>query len=72
MTKANYAIDQKVRFVKTSDSRLDGVTGSIVGTSSKHAEMDLYIVLLDSKLSYSDVKALAITEHCLEPVVPQM
>lgn len=67
--KANYPMDQKVKFIKTSDERLDDKTGSIIGYSSRHAEMDFYIVLLDEKLSYQpDIKALVITEHCLEAI----
>ena len=64
--KANFKIDDKVKFIKTNQGSLDGVTGSIVGYSSRHVEMDCYIVLLDTKLVYSDVKALVISEHCLE------
>ena len=73
MTKGNkmastFKIDQRVEFIKTSDIRLDGVVGTVVGFSSRHAEMDFYIVLLDVPLGYSDVKALAITEHCLKAI----
>lgn len=62
----NFKVDDRVVFVKTSDSRLDGQTGIVLGKSIEGL-CDFYIVLLDKLLSYTDVKAISITEACLEP-----
>ena len=52
----------------TSDSELDGITGTILGVTAEHAEMAVYIIKLDNRYPKSDWDALSITEHCLRKI----
>ena len=61
----NLSIDQRVVVGRTSNPDLDGMFGSIVG-SSFNGLFRTYIVLLDRP--YLEQKAIAITEACLCPV----
>lgn len=49
----------------TSDSEMDGIKGTIIGVTSEHPEMTVYIIKLDNRYPKSDWDALSITEHCL-------
>lgn len=62
MNKKNFAVNTKVKFVKTAGN-LDNQTGQILGKAIVHVE-DYYIVLLDNPTE--DRLAIVITEHCLE------
>lgn len=55
--------NQKVMFVKTSDQRLDGQIGKIIGRIGR---TEHYIVLFDQIIEGYD-PSIAITEHCLVP-----
>ena len=59
-----FRVDDKVVFCKTG-SELDGISGTILGTAAEFAEMAMYIVMMDEPLTYSEAKAIVITEHCI-------
>jgi hypothetical protein len=52
----------------TSDSELDGITGTVIGEIVSHPKMTVYIVNLDTRYPKSDWDALSITEHCLRKI----
>ena len=61
-----FKVDDRVYFTDTSDPKLDGLTGTILGTSFDFVHKS-HIVLLDT--SYLGEKAISITEACLEKIV---
>ena len=63
--KKNFALNTKVRFIKTGGDVLENQTGTILGKSFVNVD-DHYIVLLD--VPFPDRLAVTITEHCLEAV----
>jgi hypothetical protein len=64
--KQNFVVDQKVIIGQTTSPELDGMGGTILGKSVEDVS-DVYIVMLDGPLSYSDDKAITLTEVCLAP-----
>ena len=65
MQKKNFALRTRVRCVRVGGDRLENQTGTILGKSFEDVG-DHYIVLLD--VPQTDLLAICITEHCLEPV----
>ena len=52
----------------TSDSELDGITGTIIGVTGEDPKMTVYIIQLDRRYPKSAWDALSITEHCLNKI----
>lgn len=63
--KLNFAVDQRVVIGRTTDKRLDGKTGTILGKSTNHIA-EFYIVLLDEPIK--GAKAINLIESCLCPI----
>ena len=65
-----FANGENVRFVRTSDSRLDGMTGIVLGRFGGPNSLsftDYYIVKMDVDIVGYD-PAIVLTEHCLEKI----
>lgn len=60
-------VGNKVKFVKTSDPRLDDVTGIVIGYYGKNSNMNCSIVLFDVQPEDYD-PAIVITNACLEVI----
>jgi len=58
-----FNIDDRVEFMSTGSSELEGKTGTVLGPYAHYAESGFFIVLLDEPLP--DRKAVVITEYCL-------
>jgi hypothetical protein len=58
-----FNIDDRVEFMSTGSSELDGKIGTVLGLYAHFAESGFLIVLLDEPLP--DRKAVVITENCL-------
>ncbi len=63
--KQNLDVDQRIVMGRTSDSNMDGKTGTILGKSFDNV-CDVYIVLLDAP--YNGQKAINLTEACICPI----
>lgn len=61
------ANNEEVRFIKTSDPKLDGQIGKVMGRFGSDPRADFYIVKLDSPVEGYD-PAIVMIEHCLEKV----
>jgi len=66
MEGKNLSVDERVRLYQTGDSSLDGLTGLVMGTSSRAYMCNFNIVLLD--VPYNGEKAINIIDSCLERV----
>lgn len=61
------SLNQKVRVVATG-SKLNGITGKVVGKSVSLAEMRFYVLWLDDGLLLEGWPTITITQHCLEAI----
>ncbi len=66
--KQNFQVDQRVTINRTTDPELDGHRGTILGMASTYAEVDFYIVLLDTPHTKTGYKAIQMIESCLDPL----
>lgn len=67
--KKDFKVDEKVRFVRTTDPRLDGQIGTVLGCHYANAgHGDSFIVLYDKPIPGYSSKAMVISEACLERV----
>jgi hypothetical protein len=65
--KNKLTVNNRVQFKNTSSVVLDGKFGKILGIASRHAEFDMWIVLLDEPLV--DCLAVVISEFSLNPTI---
>lgn len=67
--KKNFSCDQKVIFVGTGSSIIEGKFGTVIGKACVNIT-DIYIVLLDEPVTAEEFlhKAVVMTEACLEAI----
>jgi hypothetical protein len=74
MTLIKFNSGDKVRFKNIGSDILEGQTGEVVGVSVDHPETTHFIIQLDVPVQSEfpmfsgDIKAVQITEHCLEKI----